>query len=82
MGAAQYRYRSLAAEIITQCIREQGCLRKRTDEHEIDALGQLGAQVFPAGIANQFYFVAFLLAPGGNYLRHNARQVGIHDFTP
>jgi hypothetical protein len=79
---SQYGHGAFASEKITQGIREESSLRESTDENEVNVFWQFLIKLFKAGVAHKSDRMSFLFTPGGNDLRHDAREVSMHDPCP
>ena len=79
MRAAQHGDRAARAEQVAQRIGQQGGFGERPDEYQIDVGRQLADEVLEARVADEGDVVPLRLAPYANHLRHDARQVGVHD---
>ena len=71
-----------AAEEIADGVGKLCRLRERTDEQQIDVFGELLDQILCPRVAHQLDVVAGFLAPNGDDLRHDAREVGVHHPSP
>src|SRR6266446_2114529 len=54
-------------------------LRERADEEEIHVVGHCLDEIFITDIAHEGDVMAFLFAPHGDDLRHDAGEIGLHD---
>jgi len=52
---------------------------ERADKQHVGLMQQFGGQILESGIADEADIVAEFLAPDGDGLRHDAREVRIHD---
>ena len=75
----QHGDRSLVAAKVAQRVRGLGGFGEGTDEDEIEIVRQRCEQVFRAGVADVGDFMARLLAPDADHLRHKTGQVGAHE---
>lgn len=79
MRAAEDRHDATLAIEIADRIGGEGRTGEGADEHDVGFIGNQGIQIFAAGVAEISDIMAKLLAPCGDRLRHDARQIGIHD---
>src|SRR2546430_133585 len=77
--ARRHGHRAAGAEQIAEGIGEQGGFGERPDEYEVDVGRELADEVLEAGIADEGDLVSLVLAPHADDLRHDAREVGVHD---
>ena len=52
--------------------------REGADEHQVEVVGELRQEVLEAGVADEVHLVARLLAPDRERLRHDAREIRVH----
>ena len=69
----------LPTEKVAEGVRRMSGLSERSDEDQIDVVRQLLQQIFKTGIADEGNVMSRLSAPDADYLRHDARKIGIHD---
>jgi len=79
MWAAEHGHRAAGPAKGAEGVGELGGLREGPDEHQIDLVRDLGGQVAVARVAHEGDVVARLLAPPRDHLRHDAREVRVHD---
>jgi hypothetical protein len=79
VGAAEHGDRPPGPEQVAEGVGELGGLGEGPDDHEVDVPGELVLQVLESGEAHEGDVVAFLLAPDGNHLGHDAGEIGMHD---
>ena len=79
VGAAEGGHRAPGTEEAAQGVGGLRGLGEGADEDEVRVGRQLRDEVLEARVADVGDVVPFGLAPGGNDLRHDARQVRVHD---
>src|SRR5207248_9031183 len=77
--ASEHGDRAARAEQVAERVGQQGGFGEGPDEHQVDVGRQLADEVLEAGIADEGYVVPFRLTPHADHLRHDAREVGVHD---
>ncbi len=69
-------------KLVAQGIRELRRFRERPDENQVEILRELRGEVLKPGVTPVRHLVPCVLAPDGDHLWHNARQVGVHHPCP
>ena len=79
VGTAQHGHGPTLTAHVANGVGELSRLGERRDEDEVGFLGYLLQQVLKAGIAHELHVMPGFLTPYRDDLRHDAREVGVHD---
>ena len=77
--SSEDRHGTTRAKQVAQRVGELCGLGEGANEDDVHVLRQLVDQVFEARVANEADVVPVLFTPDTQYLRHDARQIGVHD---
>jgi hypothetical protein len=78
---AEHRDGALLPEQVAQRIGELGRLGKGPNEQHVQIGRKLLQEILETRIAHEGHLVTLLLAPDADDLRHDARQIGVHQAT-
>ena len=79
VGPAEHGHGPFRSEQVGKRVGEQGRLRERADEDEIDLFRQFPGQILETGVADEGDLVPFGFAPHPDDLGHDAGEIRVHD---